>query len=132
MTGEIKTVTLTGTTYTFTVPQNGRYLFEYAGSYTHGATGDIPAKITRIDKIKPEIITKTYDPSTAVRGPVTVTLVLSESGTVAGWKKVDDMTYTKVYTENQDEIVKFYDLAGNFNTTIISVSWIVPGGGGGG
>jgi hypothetical protein len=59
---------------------------------------------------------------------VTATLILSESGTIPGRTKVDDKTFTKVYSNNATETVKFYDIAGNSNTITVAVTRIYRSG----
>jgi hypothetical protein len=136
-------VTITNTTFTpcqggasevnggsCTFTGNGSYTFTYQA--TNGTTGQMTATVHRIDTIAPQIANLTYNPSTTTSLPVMATLTLTESGTVPGWIKVNDLTRMKFFTANTTETVDFFDLAGNVGSGQVAVTRIVPPSGGGG
>jgi hypothetical protein len=129
----------TGTVFTkvYTANENASFLI----TDPVGNTGEATVIITRIDKTVPQVLTTTYSPTTQTSGPVMVKLTFDEPVTLTGRIRVDATTYTKIYTSNIQETISFFDLAGNANSMVITISQIVsptppqqsqPSSGGGG
>ena len=73
-------------------------------------------KITNIDKVAPtgSVTSSNNNGHWSTNKDVTATLVVSEPvKPIDGWTKVDEYTYTKVYSSNQKVTVEFEDLVGN-------------------
>ena len=83
-----------------------------------------------LDKISPEIQVK-YSTIKETNGNVIVTITANEKiQKIEGWKLSDDgKTLSKTYTENTEEKISVYDLAGNSaqaNVKIINIDKIAP------
>ncbi len=99
--------------------------FEEDGTYTVTVTDEAFNETTvefTIDMAMP-IGTVTYSETEWTNNDVTVTMTTSEAiETPAGWTKVDDKTFTKVYTENTTETVEITDKAGNKGSVDVAIS----------
>jgi len=112
--GEYDSVTNTITWKKVTAGDTRRFSFN--NQFTGGVV------VTAFDGIKPTGTVK-YSSTTSTIGTVTATLVTSEPiATPAGWTKVNDTTFTKVYNANATETLTITDLAGNINTVAISIA----------
>lgn len=114
--------------YTGTIPKTWDTTQYADGDYTiliavRDAAGNKPASTTvtvSVDNTAPTA-TLEYSPTTPTRGDVTVTLKTNEAiNTPAGWTKVSDTEFTKVYRNNTDDTFTITDLAGN--TTVVTVT----------
>ncbi|MDD3868316.1 MAG: BspA family leucine-rich repeat surface protein [Candidatus Absconditabacteria bacterium] len=89
-----------------------------------GTTGSAVVMISWIDKVAPTG-SIAYTPATITNGNVIATLTTSERiGTPAGWTKLDDTTYIKVFTANESGVVLLYDEVGNEGTVSYEITWI--------
>ncbi|MDR2190834.1 MAG: hypothetical protein LBP53_06810 [Candidatus Peribacteria bacterium] len=98
-------------------------IVEFIGE--NGYTGSAFITIDRIDKQPPRIINLTYTPKEETTAPVLVTIVFDEFTILSGWEKINDVTFTKIYTENKEEQIVFSDIVGNTNEIRIHISQIV-------
>lgn len=100
----------------------------YTKKYTRNTTEEVEIEdlagnkaivkisITNIDKTIPTaVITFSNNNGNAMTNQdVTATLIASEAiKTPEGWNKIDDVTYTKVYSQNAKDSVIITDIAGN-------------------
>jgi hypothetical protein len=108
---------------------NDDFTFDYQA--LNGTTGATTATVTWIDRTAPQVQNIAYSPNTSTSAPVLVTITLDESGTMSGWISLTPTTFIKFYTTNTTETAIFTDLAGNTNSTPITVNRIVPPSGGG-
>jgi hypothetical protein len=109
----------------------GSFLFFYETST--GMTGSLLAQVDRIDRELPQIDHLVYSPSSATSQPVLAVVTLNESGTMltSGWIASGARSFLKYYTANATEEIFFSDLAGNVNSGVLKVDWIIPPSGGG-
>jgi len=126
--------------YTYIIQSGDNGLIEIVGLDENGdledsATNELDIDISLItltgasittDTEPPTVISSTPSPNVTTNGNVTVTIVFSEEvkDNISGWTKVDEVTYTKTYNNNTSspETVNFEDLAGNTNSTTVSVT----------
>ena len=89
----------------------------------YGNTSQISVSISNIDKQSP-ILEVSYSEETLTNGNVTVTIISNEKvQNVSDWTLSEDMlTLSKTYTENTQEQIVVYDLAGNSSIANISVT----------
>ena len=80
-----------------------------------------------VDKTAPEakVFYSNDNGNAMTNKDVTVTLKASETiKNIEGWTKVDDKTFTKIYSENGKHTIKIEDLAGNISEIIYEVKRI--------
>ena len=79
----------------------------------------VTVDISNIDSTAPKV-TVSYSTKELTNGNVEVTLTADEDvRSIEGFTKVDDRTYKKTYTDNTNQNVSVYDIAGN--KTIVTV-----------
>jgi len=103
-------------TYVFT--ENGEFTFEFRD--LAGNTGTATAKVSWIDKVKPNG-SLTYDKTELTNQDVTVSITFDKSN-VTILNNEGKNTYT--FTENGEFTFEFQDAIGNYNTATAKVSWI--------
>lgn len=88
-----------------------------------GNKSTIQVKVANIDKTKPEFSVK-YDITQPSNKSVTATITANEElQQLEGWTISEDCTtLTKIYTENTEESIEVYDLAGNKATIQIKIA----------
>ena len=104
-------------TFTKIYSVNGKYSVEIAD--LTGNTSVIRYEVKRIDKTAPEAtVTFSNDNgATMTNQDVTVTLKANETiRDIEGWTRVNDRTFTKVYSENGKYSVEIIDKVGNTST----------------
>ena len=112
-------------TFTKEYSENGKYSVEIEDKAGNKAT--IKFEVKRIDKVAPEAkVTFSNNNGNAMTNEdVTVTLKANESiKNIEGWTRVDDKTFTKVYSENGKYSVEIEDKAGNKATIKFEVKRI--------
>ena len=112
-------------TFTKVYSENGKYSVEIEDKAGNKAT--IKFEVKRIDKVAPEAkVTFSNNNGNAMTNEdVTVTLKANESiKNIEGWTRVDDKTFTKVYSENGKYSVEIEDKAGNKATIKFEVKRI--------
>lgn len=86
-------------------------------NYPDGTSDEIPVIISFIDNAPP-IASITADKTDPTNTDVTLTLKTDEPiQTPSGWTKVDDKTYTKIISQNENVSVTITDIAGNPSTS---------------
>ena len=102
-------------TFTKVYSENGKYSVEIEDKAGNKAT--IKFEVKRIDKVSPDatITFSNNNGNAMTKEDVTVTLTATESiKDIDGWTRVDDKTFTKVYSQNEKNcIVEIEDKAGN-------------------
>ena len=88
-----------------------------------GNKSTIQVKITNIDTTKPELSVE-YDITQLTNKSVTATITANEQlQQLEGWTISEDCTtLTKIYTENTEESIEIYDLAGNKATIQVKIA----------
>ena len=112
-------------TFTKIYSVNGKYSVEIAD--LTGNTSVIRYEVKRIDKTAPEAtVTFSNDNgATMTNQDVTVTLKANETiRDIEGWTRVNDRTFTKVYSENGKYSVEIIDKVGNTSTIKFEVKRI--------
>ena len=112
-------------TFTKIYSVNGKYSVEIAD--LTGNTSVIRYEVKRIDKTAPEAtVTLSNDNgATMTNQDVTVTLKANETiRDIEGWTRVNDRTFTKVYSENGKYSVEIIDKVGNTSTIKFEVKRI--------
>ena len=112
-------------TFTKIYSVNGKYSVEIAD--LTGNTSVIRYEVKRIDKTAPEAtVTFSNDNgATMTNQDVTVTLKANETiREIEGWTRVNDRTFTKVYSENGKYSVEIIDKVGNTSTIKFEVKRI--------
>ncbi len=82
-----------------------------------------------VDNTSPTVVDVQYSPATLTNGNVIATLTTDGAVTLtaAGWSSVggSGTVFQKTYTSNvDDDIVDFYDAAGNLGQASITINWI--------
>ena len=112
-------------TFTKIYSVNGKYSVEIAD--LTGNTSVIRYEVKRIDKTAP-VATVTFsndNGATMTNQDVTVTLKANETiRDIEGWTRVNDRTFTKVYSENGKYSVEIIDKVGNTSTIKFEVKRI--------
>ena len=94
-----------------------------------GISSSVRIRITNIDKIAPTA-TVSYSTTEMTNGSVTVTISATEDlKNIDGWNRVNARKYTKEYTNNINEEVTVYDIAGNSaiaNIEITNIDNTIP------
>ena len=86
-------------------------------NYLDGTSDEIPVIISFIDNTPPTA-SITADKTDPTNTDVTLTLKTDEPiQTPNGWTKVDDKTYTKIISQNENVSVTITDIAGNPSTS---------------
>ena len=112
-------------TFTKIYSVNGKYSVEIAD--LTGNTSVIRYEVKRMDKTAPEAtVTFSNDNgATMTNQDVTVTLKANETiRDIEGWTRVNDRTFTKVYSENGKYSVEIIDKVGNTSTIKFEVKRI--------
>lgn len=93
-----------------------------------GNSKTIIIKVNNIDKQAPKAIVS-YSNKEITNQNVEVSIVANEQiQEVEGWiLSEDETTLTKIYSENEEEIIKVYDLAGNTTSKKVEINNIVTG-----
>ena len=92
-----------------------------------GNTATIYNEVKRLDKVAPtaEVTYSNNNGASMTNKDVTVTLTANESiRDIEGWTRVDDKTFTKVYSDNGKFSVEITDKAGNTSTVYYEVKRI--------
>ncbi len=102
---------------TYTFQENGEFTFEFKDNL--GNKNTATAKVDWIDKTVPVAKIK-YSNLSTTRDPVIATLECDEEIIILN----NNGSNTYTFTENDEFIFEYQDLAGNKNTTLAKVDWI--------